>query len=170
MLKNGLRPVFIFGTLPRSPFLRYNFPEVIKMTKKIFLCAIGAVGTLISNLFGGWSTAMTTLVIFMSIDYITGFLVAAIFGKSTKSDNGALNSEAGFKGLCRKGVMLLVVLVACRLDMALNSNYIRDAVIIAFITNETISIIENAGLMGLPVPGVITRAIDLLKKEEDQDA
>ena len=73
------------------------------------------------------------------------------------------------KGLCRKGVSLLVVLVACRLDMIMGSNFIRDATVIAFIANETISIIENAGLMGVPIPSVITKAIEVLKKKSERE-
>ena len=100
-------------------------------------------------------------------DYITGLAVAGIFKKSKKSENGALESRAGFKGLCRKGVALLIVLVAVRLDIIIHTSYIKDAVIIAFIANECISIIENAGLMGVPVPGVIAKAIDVLRKDSD---
>ena len=62
-----------------------------------------------------------------------------------------------------------MVLVACRLDLVMGSNFIRDAVVIAFIANETISIIENAGLMGVPIPGVITRAIEVLKKKSESE-
>ena len=112
---------------------------------------------------------MTTLIIFMAIDYITGIMVAGIFKRSKKTQNGALESRAGFKGLCRKGVMLLIVLVACRLDVELHTTYIRDAVCIAFIANETISIIENAGLMGIPIPAPITRSIELLRNKEESD-
>lgn len=131
---------------------------------------IGAVGGGISAAFGGWTSAMTTLLIFMGIDYVTGLMVAGIFKKSKKTKNGALESRAGFKGLCRKGVMLLIVLVACRLDIELHTTYIRDAVCIAFIANETISIIENAGLMGVPIPKAIVKAIELLKsKNEDEE-
>ena len=140
------------------------------MLKSTILCTVGAIGTIISNIFGGWSAAMTTLLIFMAIDYITGFVVAAVFHKSKKSANGSLESRAGFKGLCRKGVMLLIVLLGCRLDLIFGSNYIRDAVVIAFISNEIISIVENAGLMGVPLPAVITKAIDMLKSKEDEDA
>ena len=95
-----------------------------------------------------------------------------MFKASPKTETGALESKAGWKGLCRKGVTLLIVLVACRLDMALGSTFIRDAVIIAYIANETISIIENAGLMGIPIPKVIRKAIDVLnsKAEENEDA
>ena len=85
--------------------------------------------------------------IFMGIDYVTGLIVAGVFHNSEKTTNGALESRVGWKGLCRKGVTLLIVLVGCRLDVVMGSNFIRDAVVIAFIVNETISIIENAGLM-----------------------
>jgi toxin secretion/phage lysis holin len=60
---------------------------------------------------------------------------------------------------------LLFVLIAFRLDLAIGTNYIRDAVIIGFMANELISIVENAGLMGLPLPAVLTKAIDVLKKK-----
>lgn len=135
--------------------------------RAFFTAAVGAVGAGISTAFGGWTSAMTTLLIFMAIDYLTGLMVAGIFKRSQKTKNGALESRAGFKGLCRKGVMLLIVLVACRLDIELHTTYIRDAVCIAFIANETISIIENAGLMGVPIPKVITKAIELLRSKEE---
>lgn len=107
--------------------------------------------------------------IFMGIDYLTGLIVAGVFHKSEKTENGTLESRAGWKGLCRKGVTLLVVLVACRLDVVMGSNFIRDAVVIAFVANETISIIENAGLMGVPIPSVIVKAIEVLKKQAESE-
>lgn len=125
---------------------------------------IGIIGSFIASLFGGWDAALITLIAFMGIDYITGLLVAGVFHKSQKTENGSLESLAGWKGLCRKGVSLLIVLVACRLDMVIGSSFIRDATVIAFVANETISIIENAGLMGVPIPSVITSAIEVLKK------
>ncbi len=138
--------------------------------KETVFAVIGIVGGYIASLFGGWNAALTTLVIFMAIDYITGLIVAGVFHKSDKTKNGALESRAGWKGLCRKGVALLVVLIACRLDIIMGSSFIRDATVIAFIANETISIIENAGLMGVPIPAVISRAIDALKnKSESED-
>ena len=138
------------------------------MRANILYSAVGAVGGLVTMAFGGWSDALITLIVFMSVDYITGLTVAGIFKKSKKSENGALESRAGFKGLCRKGVALLIVLVAVRLDIVMQTSYIKDAVIIAFIANEAISIIENAGLMGLPIPAVIVKAIDVLKKESEK--
>ena len=132
------------------------------------LCTvIGTVGGFIASLFGGWDTALATLLIFMAVDYVTGLIVAGVFHKSQKTASGALESRAGWKGLCRKGTSLLVVLVAYRLDLVIGSNFVKDATIIAFIANETISIIENAGLMGAPIPAVIVNAIDVLKQKAD---
>lgn len=130
---------------------------------------IGVIGGFIASLFGGWDAALMTLVIFMAIDYVTGLIVAGVFHNSEKTKNGALESRAGWKGLCRKGVTLLVVLVACRLDLIIGSNFIRDAVVIAFVVNETISIIENAGLMGVPIPAAIIKAIDILKNKAESE-
>ena len=126
---------------------------------------IGVVGGFITALFGGWDEALITLIIFMAIDYVSGLAVAGIFHNSKKTDSGALESRAGWKGLCRKCVTLLFVLIAYRLDLVIGTSYIRGAVIIAFIANELISIVENAGLMGIPMPDVITKAIDVLTKK-----
>ena len=131
--------------------------------------ALGIVGSLVTSLFGGFDAALVTLLIFMGIDYVTGLLVAGVFKNSEKTKNGALESRAGWKGLCRKGVTLLIVLVACRLDLLTGANFIRDAVVIAFVVNETISIIENAGLMGVPIPQVLVKAIEVLKNKAEQD-
>ena len=133
----------------------------------LFITVFGAIGGFIARLFGGWSNDMTTLLVFMGIDIVMGLMIAAIWQNSKKSLTGALNSVTMWKGLCRKGGSLLIVLVACRLDISLGTNYIRQAVIIALIVNESISIIENAGDMGIPIPKVIIKAIDVLKQKED---
>lgn len=139
-------------------------------TLKIYVCtAIGIIGTFISKLFGGWTEDMVTLIIFMTIDFLMGLIVAGVFHKSNKSKTGALNSHAGWKGLCKKGVILTFVLIAHRLDMLLGADYIRTTTIIGFITNEIISIVENAGLMGIPLPEVITKAIEILKHKSEGD-
>ncbi len=130
---------------------------------------IGVVGGVIASLFGGWDAALVTLLLFMAIDYISGLVVAGVFHNSTKSDTGTLESRAGFKGLCRKGMTILFVLIANRLDLALSVSYIRDTVIIGFMANELISIVENAGLMGLPLPSVITKALDVLTKRAESE-
>lgn len=131
---------------------------------------IGLLGGLIAAAFGGWTTAMTTLLIFMAIDYGMGLLVAGIFRNSKHSLHGGLESRAGWKGICRKGVTLLVVLVAARLDIVLGTTFVKDAVVIAYIVNELISIIENAGLMGVPIPKAILNAIDILKSKSEDEA
>ena len=132
------------------------------------MTGIGFIGSFLASLFGGWDAALTTLILFMGIDYITGLIVAGVFHNSGKTENGSLESRAGWKGLCRKGVTLLIVLIGCRLDLVMETNFIRDGVVIAFIANETISIIENAGLMGIPIPSTITNAIEVLKKKEGE--
>lgn len=137
--------------------------------KETFLTICGTIGSFIAGMLGGWDAALKTLLIFMAIDYLSGFIVAGVFHNSPKTENGSLESKAGWKGLFRKGMTLLIVLIGCRLDLVLGSSYIRDGVCIAFIANEAISIIENAGLMGVPIPAPITKAIELLKKKGDSN-
>lgn len=128
---------------------------------------IGIVGAFIASLYGGWTQGMTTLLMFMAIDYIMGLLVAGVWHKSKKTEDGCLESRAGWKGLVRKGVTMLIVLVAARLDMTIGTTMIRDTAVIGFIANEGISIIENAGLMGVPLPAIITNALEVLRKESE---
>ena len=139
--------------------------------KHMICTATGAVGAGVAWLFGGWTMALTTLLIFMGIDYVTGVIVAGVFHRSGKSASGSLSSIAGIKGLAKKGMILLFVLIAYRLDIQLSTTYIKDAVCIAFMANELLSIIENAGLMGVPIPSVIVRAVEVLKggKEDGND-
>ena len=132
------------------------------------LCTmVGMIGSFMASWFGGWDTGLATLVAFMCIDYVSGLVVAGVFHKSNKTKNGALESLAGWKGLCRKCMTLLFVLIAYRLDLAIGTTYIRDAVVIGFMANELISIVENAGLMGLPLPAVLTKAIEVLTKKAE---
>lgn len=133
--------------------------------KSAIIGFIGVAGTFIASIFGGWTTALTTLCIFMVIDFLTGIIVAGVFHKSPKTKDGTLESKSGFKGLCRKCLILFFVIIGYRLDLALGSSYIKDGVCISFIVNELISIIENAGLMGVPLPKIITDAISLLNKK-----
>ena len=138
--------------------------------KSAICTTVGVVGSLVASLFGGWTASLTTLLLFMLIDYITGMVVAGVFHRSPKTETGALESRAGIKGLIRKFTMLLFVLVGYRLDVAVGTTYIRDAICIAFMANELLSIVENAGLMGVPIPAIVTNAIDILsKKGEDKN-
>lgn len=136
---------------------------------KAKLCTLlGVVGSAIAALFGGWDTGLATLIVFMVIDFGSGIVVAGVFHKSRKTETGALESRTGWKGLCRKCMTLFFVLIAYRLDLVIGTNYIRDTVIIGFIANELISIVENAGLMGIPLPAVIQKGIDILTSKADQ--
>jgi len=141
----------------------------MKRMKEMICTAVGAVGGAVAAAFGGWDSALVTLLIFMAVDYVSGLIVAGIFHKSPKSESGSLESRAGWKGLCRKAVTLLFVLIAYRLDLVIGVNYIRDAVIIGFLANELISIVENAGLTGVPLSPVIQNAIDILTKKSESN-
>lgn len=131
--------------------------------KLMSLTALGFLGAWVADLLGGWDAGLQSLVIFMVIDYLTGVMVAGVFKKSRKSEKGALESLAAWKGLLRKGVSLGVILIACRLDLLLGSTLIRDATVIGYCGNELLSITENIGLMGVPLPKVITHALEALK-------
>lgn len=136
---------------------------------KNVICAIfGIIGGFIANAFGGWSAALTTLLIFMGVDYLSGLILAGVFHASPKSEDGTLESYAGWKGLVRKGMTLLIVLIGARMDMLLGVSYIRDAMVIAFCVNELLSIIENMGLMGVPMPEILTNAIEMLKSKSEK--
>ena len=130
------------------------------------LCTLlGMAGAAVSWAFGGWDTAIAALLIFIAADYVSGSRVALVFHKSNKTESGAYNSAYGLKGLCKKGLMLLFVLVAVQMDQLLGSDYVRDAVCIGFSMNEILSITENLGLAGVPMPDVITKALDQLQKK-----
>jgi len=131
------------------------------------LTAFGLLGGCIADLLGGWDAGLQSLFLFMAIDYITGLFVAGVFKKSRKSQQGALESLAAWKGLLRKGASLGVVLIACRLDLLLGSTIIRDATVIAYCCNELLSITENIGLMGVPLPKAITNALEALQQKDN---
>ncbi len=130
---------------------------------KEFICTVtGMIGGFISALFGGWDSAFITLLIFMGIDFATGFITAGM-GKSKHSDSGGLSSKAGWFGLAKKVCTLMLIVVAVRIDVLLGTTYIRDAVCISFCLNELLSIVENTSLMGVPFPAPIKKAIDVLQ-------
>lgn len=134
--------------------------------KKGFCAGIGMLGGLVSAALGGWDQSLAALVALMAVDYATGLLVAGVFHASPKSRGGGLESGAGWKGLARKAVTVMLVAVGHVADLLLGSSYVRDAVVIGFAANEAISIVENAGLMGLPIPEVVIRAVDVLRSGE----
>jgi toxin secretion/phage lysis holin len=138
----------------------------VTTTKITFLTVLGTIGGAIAWLFGGWTTDLQALLIFMAVDYATGLILAGVFKKSNKSCSGALESRAGLKGLFLKVGILMCVLIAHWLGQVTDVDFIRTSVIVAFICNEGISIIENLGLMGVPVPESVKNAIDALKNKK----
>jgi len=135
--------------------------------RESFMVTIGAFGALIVSALGGWGQALGALSFFMAVDYVTGLIVAGIFKTSQKSENGALDSRIGFKGIVKKFMMLVMVAVAYQVDMIIGKEFVRYGVMIAFIANELLSITENAGLMGVYIPDTLKRAVDILKKKGD---
>ncbi|MDO6662044.1 phage holin family protein [Bacillus thuringiensis] len=107
---------------------------------------------------GGWDTLLEILVILSVVDYITGILVAGY--------HGSLKSEIGFRGISKKVMLFLIVGVTARLDVAIGSNStIREAAIFFFIGNELLSILENAGRMGIKLPDILNNAIEILGRK-----
>ena len=133
--------------------------------KETVCTVLGVLGSAVCWAFGGWDAAMAALVMCIAVDYISGSIVALVFHKSRKTESGAYNSAYGLKGLCKKGLMLLFVLVAVQADRVLGSDYVRDAVCIGFCANEILSIIENLGLAGIPMPEAIIKALEQLQKK-----
>jgi len=123
----------------------------------------------VAHLFGEYDMIFEALIVLMACDYISGLIVAGVFKKSNKTKSGGLNSKAGFKGLCRKLMTLVFVVVAHYIDVVLGIDYVRNAVIIGFCANECISIVENAGIMGLPLPTAVINGVELLKQKSEED-
>ena len=134
--------------------------------KQMICTVFGLAGSVLAAAFGGWDTALIALVICMGVDYVSGSIVALVFHNSRKSETGAYNSTYGLKGLCKKGLMLLFVIVAVQVDRLMGSEYVRDAVCIGFCTNEVLSIVENLGLAGVPMPQAVVKALEQLQNSK----
>lgn len=136
--------------------------------KNGILVGLAMFGSFAANALGGWDASLQVLIALMVADYIAGVLVAAVWHKSSKSSSGTLNSVAGFKGVLKKCMILLLVWIGVLLDNATGANYIRMAVILFFIGNEGISLLENLGLMGVPFPAFLRRALEALRDQGDK--
>ena len=137
---------------------------------KQWICSLfGLIGSAIATALGGWDQDLASLLIFMGLDYGSGITVAAVFHQSCKTSTGTLESKTCFKGLVKKCMVLVYVLVAYRLDVVIGTSYIRNAVIIAFIVNELISLTKNLGLISVALPPVVTKAIDILQKNAEKE-
>ena len=131
---------------------------------KVLAAAIGAA----AGLLGEWNVLLTILAAFMVLDYLTG-LIVAWRGKSPKTETGGVSSRAGFDGLIRKFMIMIVVLVATLLDAAIGNTarVFQTAATMYYIANEGISILENTALMGVRYPAFIIRALETMREKSD---
>ncbi|EOP78377.1 toxin secretion/phage lysis holin [Bacillus cereus HuB4-4] len=123
---------------------------------------IATFGGFCGYFLGGWDTTLKVLLIMASIDYITGVIAAGY--------NGELKSKVGFKGIAKKVVLFLLVGAASQADLAIGTNSaIREVTIFFFIGNELLSLLENAGRMGIPLPQALTNAVEVLGGKQKQE-
>lgn len=139
------------------------------MWEKVFK-VIATVAGAIAGLFGEWDVMLTILLVVMAIDYVTGIIVAAC-GRSPKTEKGGLSSKVGFVGLAKKGIIMLVVLLATLLDRALGNTtkVFQMATTFYYIANEGLSILENAVILDVPFPKKIKQALETMKEQADED-
>ena len=132
--------------------------------------ALAAVAGAVLGLFGEWSNLHTILTVLMLTDYVTGCVVAAL-GRSPKTESGGLSSKVGFVGLAKKGFIMAIVLLATLLDRALGNTSLmfQSAALCYYIANEGLSILENAGLLGVPYPAKLRKALESLREKDKED-
>lgn len=142
--------------------------EQIMNVKNGVLAVLALAGGALAKLFGGWDATLQVLVGLMAADYITGVLVALLWQKSNKSETGALDSKAGFRGICKKCMILLLVWLGVMLDRATGAGVFRTMIVLFFIGNEGLSLLENLGLMGVKYPAFLERALESLRQKGDE--
>ena len=129
---------------------------------------LAAAGGAVAGALGGWDTMLQVLAVMMVLDYVTG-LLAAWMGRSAKTETGHLDSRAGFAGLCRKALMLLVVLMCTAVDRLLPSEaaVFRSMMIWFYVANEGLSVLENLALAGVPFPSAVRKALEQVRDRTD---
>lgn len=143
--------------------------EKTDLIKGGFYTGTAIVGGCFGNILGGFDKVLIALLFCMAADYITGLIVAIVFNSSTKTETGGAQSKAGFVGLVKKIFILILIVVINQIDVVLDTNgFFRNAAIIGFMANEALSLIENAGLMGIKLPEAVTNAVDVLKKKSEE--
>ncbi|UHA76161.1 phage holin family protein [Paenibacillus sp. 481] len=131
--------------------------------KQTALNSIGGVcGVVLTFMFGEWTHLLTLFMLTIAVDYISGIAASLREGKG-------LSSLVGFWGLARKAFMLLIITLAHHMDNALGTSWIKDGSIYFYLANELISITENYGRLGLPLPTKIRNIIASLKSEPDKE-
>ncbi|MGD6872877.1 phage holin family protein [Sutcliffiella horikoshii] len=125
----------------------------------IYLGSVSFVGSVASFLYGGFSSLLLFLIIFVVIDYLTGIMAAYVEKR--------LSSRVGFKGIAQKVFIFALVSIAHVVDIILGTNLIKDVTILFYLVNEFISIMENASRIGVPIPNILKKVIDAIKKKAD---
>lgn len=143
--------------------------ENVIVAKYTVLGVLSTIGAGLLYVLGGWDMPLTVLVGFMAADYITGMIVAGVFNKSNKSENGALESWAGFKGIVKKVGVLFCVGISFGADLVARTSFVRDVVVLFFIGNEGLSVLENLALMGVRLPKVLKKALEVLKEKGEDE-
>ncbi len=129
---------------------------MIQKYNLLFISLLSLGGSFITFLLGGWDTLIHILLALVVIDYISGVIAAGTEGR--------LSSQVGFKGIAQKILIFFIVAVAHFIDTLLgNHHLVRNWAILFYAVNEIISIIENASRVGLPIPPILKRYIELLK-------
>jgi toxin secretion/phage lysis holin len=152
--------------LAKNGIIKEKKEGCIMSIKYALTSILGVLGGFIASVYGGWSAGLTTLFYFIAIDFVMGILTG-LLNKSSKTATGGLNSNECFRGILKKFTILILVFVAYRLDVMLQTTIIKDGTIIAFCVNELMSILENAGLIGLPIPKILYKAMDILNTKVD---
>lgn len=132
--------------------------------KQVISLVIGALTTGLLKVIGEPTQDLKILLLLMVIDLIVGFTVSAVWHKSSKTKSGKVSSKVMFKGIVKKILTLVLVVLAYQIDILLSYNVIRHIAIIAFIVQEIISIIENIAITGIKAPDIITKALDVLER------
>ena len=131
---------------------------------------LAAIGGAIASFFVSMPPLVWILIAVMSIDYLTGLITGAL-GKSNKTANGYLESHAALKGLLKKGLIILVVLLAALLDQAVSAGAgiqfeaVMGATCLWFIASEGLSILENVAMMGVPVPKILLKLLEVMREK-----
>ena len=137
--------------------------------KESVICGVsGVAGAALAYLFGGLDASLQTLLIFMLIDLMAGILTG-LNGVSTKTEGGHLSSEALIKGLTKKVFELLLVIIGQRLDITCGLDMVRTGVCFSLIAAEGLSILENAGALGVPIPETLKKVLEALKTKGEND-
>ena len=132
--------------------------------KQVLSLVIGALTTGLMKIIGEPTQDLKILLLLMVVDLIVGFTVSAVWHKSSKTKSGKVSSKVMFKGIVKKILTLVLVVVAYQIDILLGYDVIRHVAIIAFIVQEIISIIENITITGIKAPDIITKALDVLER------